>query len=116
MDKEVDDVLEEMVTHIWPLDLLLAFEDLPQHVNGRIGLDGDPGVHALLVDVPDEFARAGLARGGVVGGLGRGGGGHGRFVVEAVEVATGGLEFLDPFLRLYISKTEKNQHLVLREG
>lgn len=97
-----------MVTHIRPLNLLLALEDLPQHVNGRIGLNGDSGMHALLVNIPDEFARASLARGGVVGGLCRGGGGHGGFVVEAVEVATGGLELLDPFLGLYISQQKQS--------
>lgn len=73
-------------------------------------------MHALLVNVPDEFARAGLARSGVVGGFRRGGGGHGGFVVEAVEVATSGLELLDPFLGLYIPKSEKQSVSCLRRS
>jgi len=51
------------------------------------------------VDVLDELFRAGLLVAGGFGRLGVGGV-DGSFVVEAVQVAAGLLELLDPFLRL----------------
>jgi hypothetical protein len=53
----------------------------------------------LVVDVLDEFLRAGLfVRGS--GGFFGGGGVDCSFVVEAVKVTAGVLELLDPFLGL----------------
>lgn len=75
-----------------------ALQHVVQHVHVSAGLDGDSREHITLVDVADQLARAGLEGGGLLGGLG--GGGVGGLVVEAVEVAAGGLEFLDPLLGL----------------
>jgi hypothetical protein len=87
-------------THIRPLNPLRIRQDVPQDIHLGIRLDRDPGLHAFLVDVADEFLRACRARSGLVlGRLGRHGG-DGGFVVEAVEVAAGVFEFLDPSLRL----------------
>lgn len=54
------------------------------------------------MDILDQFAGAGTARGGLVGGIGGGDGGDGRLVVEAVEVTAGLFEVADPFVRLGI--------------
>jgi hypothetical protein len=87
-------------THVWSLVHIGAIEDIPENINGSIGLDGDTGLHALLVDVLDQFARRSAGGGGFVGGIGRGDGGDGGFVVEAVEIAASLLELVDPFVRL----------------
>ena len=50
------------------------------------------------MDIADQLARACFEGGGLLGGLG--GGGEGGLVVEAVEVAAGSLELLDPLLGL----------------
>jgi hypothetical protein len=57
-------------------------------------------LHALLVDVFDQFAWRSAGGGGFIGGIGRGDGGDGGFVVEAVEVTAGLFELVDPFVRL----------------
>lgn len=88
-------------THVGPFRLVVAVEDLVQHVGRGGRLDGDAGQHALLVDVADQLARAGLEVRGCLGALG-GSRVDGGFVVEAVEVAAGGLEFLDPFFGLWV--------------
>lgn len=88
------------MTHVRALRLVLVVQDLPQHVNRGVGLDGDAGLHALLVNVADEFARAGATGGEGVGWAGGGDGVDGRFVVEAVQVAPGLSEVLDPAMGL----------------
>lgn len=89
----------ERRTYVGPLLLVRALKNIVQNVHLRPGLDGDAGLHAALVDVADQLARARLEVRGLGGGLG--GGGVGGLVVEAVEVAAGGLEFLDPLLGLW---------------
>lgn len=89
----------EKGTYVGPLLLVRALEHIIQNIHLRPGLYGDAGLHAALVDVADQLARARLEVGGLGGGLG--GGGEGGLVVEAVEVAAGGLEFLDPLLGLW---------------
>lgn len=90
----------EEETHLWSLTQIRAVEDIPENINGGIGLDGDTGLHALLVDIFDQFARRCAGGGGFVGGIGCGDGGDGSFVVEAVKVTAGLLELVDPFVRL----------------
>lgn len=87
-------------TYVGALRDLRALDDVPQHVDGGVGLDGDTGLHALLVDIADQLAGAGAVGGCLVGGIGRGDGGDGCFVVEAVQVAAGLAELADPFVRL----------------
>ena len=78
-----------------------TIQHLVQHLDVRIGLDGDPGPHALRVDEADQFFRAGFLRrgGGWVGGCG---GGDGGFVVEGIQVAACVFEGGDPFFGLFI--------------
>jgi hypothetical protein len=87
-------------THIGTLVLVRAVENVPENVDRGIRLDGNAGLHALLVDIFDQCARAGPLGGGLIGGIGRGDGGDGGLVVEAVQIAAGLLELLDPFVRL----------------
>lgn len=89
------------ITHIRTLLLVLIRQDIPEHVDGGIGLDGNSSLHALLVDIADQVLGAGLGGCGVVGGTGGGGGGNGGFVVEAVKITAGVFEVLDPFVGLY---------------
>lgn len=85
-------------TYVRPLLLMGAVEDVVQHIHWRPWLDGDAGQHVALVDVADELARARLEGRRLGGGLG--GSGVGSLMVEAVEVAAGGLELLDPLFGL----------------
>lgn len=85
-------------TYIRPLLLVRALEQLGQHLDARHGLQRDAGQQAAVVDVPDEVLGVGLGVRLALGRLGRAR--EGRLVVEAVEVAAGLLEFLDPFFRL----------------
>ena len=68
-------------------------------MDGSAGFKGNAGSEALVVDVLDEFLGTGLLVGGSGWFLG-GGRVDGGFVVEAVEIASSLLEFLDPFLGL----------------
>lgn len=85
--------------YIRNLILCFAVEDVVENVDRGTGLEGNAGSQALVVNVLDEFLGAGLLVGGSGGFVG-GGGVDGGFVVEAVEIASGLLEFLDPFLWL----------------
>lgn len=86
------------VTYIRPLLIILILQNLPQHVDRRVGLDGDAGQQPAVVDVPDQLLGARLAVRRLLGALG--GAGEGGLVVEAVQVAAGGLELLYPLLGL----------------
>lgn len=88
-----------MQTHIRTLLVVLCCQDIPQHIDRGIRLDSNTGLHALVVDKSDEFARA-CRTGRLVGGFSGRGGIDGCFVVEAVEVASGFLEVPNPFMRL----------------
>lgn len=79
--------------------MCLAVEDVIEDVDGGAWLEGNASSEALVVDVLDEFLRAGLLVGGSGGFVG-GGGVDSGFVMEAVEIASGLLELLDPFLGL----------------
>lgn len=87
-------------THIGALLLIGALQNIPEHIDRRVRLDRDTGLHALLVDILDQCTRTGGLRGALIGRFGRGDGGDGGLVVEAVQVTAGLLEFLDPFMRL----------------
>ena len=50
-------------TNIRPLSLDWVLDNLPQHIDRRLGLDGDASAHALLVDKPDQLFRVRLRRG-----------------------------------------------------
>ena len=86
-------------TYIGDLFFRLVLQDFPQDVDGSPGLDGDAGEHAVVMNVAHELLRTCL-RVGVVFRLLRCGRFERGLVVEAVEVAAGLLEFLDPFLGL----------------
>lgn len=86
-------------THVRAILLILSGQNIPQHIDGGIGLNGNTGLHAFVVDKPDQLAGA-RGPGGGVCGLGAGGGVDGGLVVEAVQIATGLLEFPYPFMRL----------------
>lgn len=88
-----------VATHIRHRILILIIQDIIQHADVRLRLDGDSGAHAEAVDVLDELLGVGLFVAGGFGGVG-GGGVDGGLVVEAVKVAAGLLEVLDPFLWL----------------
>lgn len=79
--------------------LVGVVQDIVQDVHRCLRLNSNSGADAEAVDVLDELFRAGLL---VAGGFGRIGVGrvNGGLVVEAVQVAAGLLELLDPFLRL----------------
>ena len=88
----------ESLSYIGPPLLVRVLEDLVEDVDTRRGLEGDAGEEAAIVDVADELLWAGLCVRVALGALGcRGEGG---LVVEAVEVAAGLLELLDPLLWL----------------
>lgn len=87
-------------TYVWSLLFILALQYLPQHIHRRFWLDGDARLQAGLVNVPDQLLRIRLAGRSRVSGVFCSGRGDGGFVVKAIEVTSGGLELLDPFLRL----------------
>lgn len=83
------------MTYIRNLLFDRILKDLPKHVDGSAGFDSDTRLHPMLMDEPNELLRRGL-RVGFCGGRVRGCAVDGGFVVEAVEVAAGFLEVLDP--------------------
>lgn len=85
-------------THIWSLLRVFAIQHIPQHVHLGRRFDGDAGQHTVIVDISDQLAGVGLQLGRLLGALG--GARRSGLVVEAVQVATGLLELLHPFLRL----------------
>lgn len=94
--------------HVRPLVQLRAVQNVPQHVHRGVRLDGHAGLHAFLVNILDQLARAGARGSGFVGGVGRGDGGDGRLVVEAVQIAAGLFELVDPFVRLRSSISDNS--------
>ena len=78
--------------------LLGVLQNLPQHVDRSIRLDSDTSEQTVVVDISDQCLGVGLLVGLLLGALGVAG--KGGLVVEAVEVASGLLELLDPFLGL----------------
>lgn len=110
-------------TYIRHRILVGVVQDVVQDVHGRLGLDSNSGADTEAVDVLDELFRAGLLVAGGFGRLGVGGI-DGSLVVEAVQVAAGLLELLDPFfgywspsVDVYLlvfpssSPSSRNQHL-----
>lgn len=91
-----------MTTHIRTLLLVCRRKDIPEHINGCIGLNGNTGLHALLVDKPEQLARA-CRTGSLVGRFSARRRVHSSLVVKAIKIATGFLEFPDPFMRLMVS-------------
>lgn len=87
-------------TYFGSLVQIGTVQNVPQDIHWGIWLDRNTGLHACLVDILDQFAGAGTARGGLVGGIGGGNGGHGSLVVEAVKIAASLLEVGHPFVRL----------------
>lgn len=90
-------------TYIWDLLLRGVFENVPQDIDGRLWLDSDAGLQALLVYVADQLLRGRL---GVGGARGRVGGCRvdGSLVVEAIQVAACSLEVLNPTLGLGVRR------------
>jgi hypothetical protein len=86
-------------TYVGHLILVGVVQDIIQHIDGSLRLNGNTSTHSLVVDVLDELFRVCLL---VTCGFGRFGSGgiDGGFVVKAVQVASSFLEVLDPFLRL----------------
>jgi hypothetical protein len=52
------------------------------------------------VNITDQLLGAGTIGGLFIGRVGRGDGGDSRFIVETVKIATGILEFVNPFMGL----------------
>jgi hypothetical protein len=73
-----------MEAYIRSFLLILVFKDIPQDVDGGIGLDGNARLHALVVDIADEFLRARRTSGLFVFRGRSGDGGDGGLVVETV--------------------------------
>lgn len=92
-----------MKTYIRPFLLVFVFQDIPEDVDGGIRLNGNARLHALVVDIADEFLRACQTAGLLVFWGHCSDGGDGGLVVEAVKIASGGLELLDPFMGLWRS-------------
>lgn len=86
--------------YVWSLSLFFILEDIPEDVHRCVGLDGNAGFHSQFMDIADEFARGGFASCLRVSRFFGGGRGDCSLVMEAVQIAAGGLEFRDPFLRL----------------
>lgn len=84
-----------------------ALENLPQHIDGCVRLDSNARQQSIVVDISNQLLRARLLIGRLFGGLR--GGGERSFVVEAVQVAAGLLELLDPFLRLSLQTCVSSQ-------
>lgn len=77
-----------------------GLENVPKHVDGCVRLNGNACKQSVFVDISDQLLGIGLLIGRYFGRLcGRG---KGSLVVEAVQVAAGVLELLDPFLRLLV--------------
>ena len=72
--------------------LAVAVEQREQHIDGGVGLDGDAGLESGGVDLGDECGAGRVRRARRLGGL----------VVEAVQVAAGALEIVEPLLRLQV--------------
>lgn len=87
-------------THVGALVDVFTVEDIPENINGGIRLNCNTGLHTFLVDIFDQFTRTGTGSSGFIGRIGRGDGGDGSFIVEAIEIATGFLELVNPFMRL----------------
>jgi hypothetical protein len=98
-------------TYVGHLVLVWVVQNIVQHIHRCLRLDSNTGTHALVVDVLDELFRVRLLVACAFGGFGSGGI-DGGFVVEAVQVASGFLEVLDPFLRLLepVSRTFSISH------
>ena len=89
----------KLSTHVRPFFYIFSCQNIPEHIDRGIGFNGNAGLHALIVDKPKQFSwtcrlGCGISR------VGTGDGVDGRFVVEAVEIASGFLEIPDPFMRL----------------
>lgn len=89
---------KEKTTHIRLLLSISVLQDIPEYIHRSVGLDGDTSQQPAVVDIPDQLLGAGALLRRLLGALG--GAGEGRLVVEAVQVAAGLLELLDPFLGL----------------
>lgn len=94
--------------------LVRRVENLPEHVDRRLRLDGYAGQHSLVVDVADELAGACLRVGSPRGRVG-GCGGDGGLIVKAVQIAAGVPELADPFLGL-LGWGERGKPRSSREG
>jgi hypothetical protein len=88
------------ITHVWSFRGVLALNNIPQHIDGGIGLNRDTSLHTLLVDIADQLLGTGASGRLFICRIGRRDGGNRSLVVEAVEIATGLLKLHDPFMRL----------------
>lgn len=88
-------------THVGTLPFLRVLQDVPEDLDGGFWLDGNPGLHPLVVDVADQLSGARPARGRFIGWFGGCDGGDGRFIMKAVEITPGGFKVLDPSLWLF---------------
>lgn len=88
------------MTHVWSFGGVFALNNIPQHIDGGIGLNGDTSLHTLLVDITNQLLGTGTSGSFFIGRIGRGDGGNSRLIVETVKIATGLLKLSDPFMRL----------------
>jgi hypothetical protein len=88
------------MTYVRSFGGFLALNNIPQHIDGGIGLDRDTSLHTFLVDITNQLLGAGTSGSFFIGRISRGDGGNSRLIVEAVKIATGLLKLPDPFMRL----------------
>lgn len=88
------------MTHVWSFGGVLALNNVPQHIDGGIGLNSDTSLHTLLVDIANQLLGASPSGSFFIRRIGRGDGRNSRLIVEAVKIATGLLKLDDPFMRL----------------
>ena len=81
--------------------MLRIVHDIPENIDGGVGLDGYARQHFLFMHVVDHLFWAGLGL-GLIGRVLGGCGGDGGFVMEAIEVASSLLKVLYPFLGLSV--------------
>jgi len=92
--------VKRWVTHVGALVDVFTVEDIPENINRGIRLNCNTGLHTLLMDIFDQFTRTGTGSSSFISRIGRGDGGDGSFIMEAIEIATGFLELVNPFMRL----------------
>ena len=90
---------ESLSTHIWSFLFIFSCQDIPEHINRRIRLNGNASLHALLMNKSQQLPWTCWLGCGIswVGASNRV---DSCFIVEAVEITSSFLEIPDPFMWL----------------
>lgn len=91
---------KKAMTHVWSFRGVLALNNIPQHIDGGIGLNSNTSLHTLLMNIANQLLGASASGSFFIGGIGRRDGGNSSLIVETVEIATGLLKLADPFMGL----------------